>query len=273
MIYLSGMSHIWPVLRACALDPEGQRPLLSKDNEPSFVAWETKPEVLPGPIKVADLYVGNTSPHWGEVLAVFTSPTTLAFAPGFQRFLLSVDTSEKQNALFFCMYGEESIHASRTEYEVPYDYFLPNYPELGLQRHRQIIPLATIEAMMRHRMEKAIANFAAIRVIHPHLKIFSIICPPPVPSKFLDSSPKHYSPSEAALSGRDDELRLKNYYLYRQMLIRETDALNIISLLPPAETVGVNGLLLDEYVGDTVHGNLQYGARVVSQIRTVLEIQ
>ena len=275
MIYLAGMSHIWSLLDACSFNGiKQQRSKLVNGQEPCFIDWDTPPGLFAAPLKVASLYIGDTGPHWGEVLAMHTEPHVLVFAPGFKRLIESIDDTRSESAFFVCMHGEEHIYISRAHHDTPYDYYLPNHPELPLLRGRQVIPLPAIQALMQRKLARALANFALIRLVKPHMRLVNIVCPPPVPAHLLGTTGRNYVPSQAAAAGGEDGLRLKNYYTYREMLLNAMAQLDITSLLPPPETVGPDGLLLPDYVADPVHGNARYGSKVLAQMNALLsEVQ
>ena len=68
-IYLLGMSHIMPVLRACSPAKDGHYSHFGNGIAPSFIDWPTLPGSLPAPLKVASIYVGHIAPFWGPVFA------------------------------------------------------------------------------------------------------------------------------------------------------------------------------------------------------------
>lgn len=68
-IYILGMSHIMPVLRACSPAKDGHYGYFGNGHAPSFIDWPTLPGSLPAPLKVASIYVGHIAPFWGPVLA------------------------------------------------------------------------------------------------------------------------------------------------------------------------------------------------------------
>jgi hypothetical protein len=67
-----------------------------------------------------------------------------------------------------------------------------------------------------------------------------------------------------------DTLRLKNYLVYARALREFLKPLGIETLTPPPETLTPEGMLRAEYTGDPVHGNVEYGLRVLAQLRSLL---
>jgi hypothetical protein len=268
MIYLLGMSHIMPVLRACSIDPEKAWSAFAeiiRDKAPFFFEWPTARDVLPCAVKVASIYVAHIAPYWGPALATENADSGLGCAPQFGELLKSIPQADSADSLFVFMHGEEFIHICRRTYPAAYDFHLPERPDLSIRPGRQVVPLEVIQRQMRESLSKAIATFKVIRAFKPGYRIINVICPPPVDGAVLESS-------HASLGGsRDDEdLRLKHYLIYGGMLQEATAALGIESLLPPEETLTPKGLLSGSFTGDPVHGNVRYGAQVLRQMRQLL---
>jgi hypothetical protein len=68
----------------------------------------------------------------------------------------------------------------------------------------------------------------------------------------------------------NDGLRLKHYITYVKLLEEHVKSLGISTLPPPLETLTERGMLRKEYTGDPVHGNIEYGRRVLAQIQRFL---
>jgi len=110
-----GMSHIMPVLRASNGAMEKDYGIFANaihDRPPYFFDWETEPGVLPGPVKVASIYIAHASPYWGSLLAVEDEQSLLHFCPGFRDLLQTIPIGDDRTTLFVFMKGEEFIHIS-----------------------------------------------------------------------------------------------------------------------------------------------------------------
>jgi hypothetical protein len=265
-IYILGMSHIMPVLRACSPHKEGHHHHFGNGTPPTFIDWPTLPDCLPAPLKVASIYIAHTAPFWGPVLAVQDSPNGIACAEGFRKLLESIDAEDVKTPIFVFMHGEEHIHMSRRRYESPYDFMIPDRPDLPLSPLHQVVPLSVIEAQVRHSLAPAKANFLVIRSLCHRANVMNVLCPPPV----LGTSLPPMAPEVSPTGNTNDFLRLKNYLVYARLLREFLDPLGIPTLAPPPETLTPEGLLRPEYTGDPVHGNAEYGRRVLSQLRSVL---
>jgi hypothetical protein len=265
-IYLLGMSHIMPILRACSPVNDDHYSHFGNGIPPSLIDWPIVPDSLPAPLKVASIYVGHTAPFWGPVLALHDQSTGLACADGFRRLLESIELENGKNPILVCMNGEEHIHMSRRRYEMPHDFFLAERPDLPIAPNRQVLPASVIEKQAHHLLAAAKANFSAMRAICPQATIINVLCPPPVVGTLLPPSAPERLPSGET----NDPLRLKHYLVYARLLREFLTPLGIHTLTPPPETLTPEGMLRAEYTGDPVHGNVEYGHRVLAQLRSVL---
>ena len=265
-IYLLGMSHIMPVLRACSPSKDGHYNHFGNGIAPRFIDWPTLPGILPAPLKVASIYVGHVAPFWGPVLAHQDPSGGLACAGGFRHLLESIELEGSRTPLFVFMNGEEHIHMSRRRFETPYDFFVPERPDLAIAPLRQVLPTSTIEKQAHHFLAPAKASFLAMRALCRMATITNVLCPPPV----LGASLPPDAPEKSIDGDTKDPLRLKNYLVYARVLREFLEPLGIETLTPPPETLTPEGMLRAEYTGDPVHGNVEYGLRVLAQLRSLL---
>lgn len=266
---MMGMSHILPVLDACSADGlKAQLGRISNPQEPAFVDWQLRPDQFAGPLQVANLYVGQVASHWGPTLAVQTEPTVVAMAPGFQKLLGTMRPAGGDNTLFTFIHGEEHILLALRERPDPYDFELPERPDLGLLPGRQVLPLDVVEKLVAHQLEKTRAILMAIRAAHAELRVVNVLCPPTIRSAHWDPGPGGERSDTLALSPLS--VRLKVYLLYQRQLRQAATGWRIESLAPPPETVCAQGYLRDEFAADSVHGNKRYGQRVIHQMNALL---
>jgi hypothetical protein len=269
MIYMLGMSHLEPVLDVISANglPE-QLWKITGAEEPSFIDWDIKPEILPDRVKATSIYIRQTSPHWGMVPAVEMGPSIVGMVPGFRKLLESIDGADAKTTLFVFMYGEEHVHMSRRQYDLPHDFYLPWRPDLPVLPHRQIVPLDVIEKEVAQYLAKAKANFMAIRACWPGLRVVNVVCPPP-PGVDVEAEAV---PEDDASSAYDNyPARLKYYLLYAKALNEAVLPLGVESMMPAPDTLDANGFLLAQYAHDGVHGNARYGSRVLAQMNEVLQ--
>lgn len=269
MIYMMGMSHILPVLDACsATGLQAQIGLIANPKPPAFVDWALAPDQFPHPLRVANLYARQVAPHWGSTLAVQTEPRVVAMAPGFQQLLGTLDAAGGRNTLFTFIHGEEHIHLALRERPDPFDFELPDRPDLALLPGRQVLPLAVAERMVEYQLARTRAILMAVRAAQADLRVVNVVCPPTNRTVHWDPGPGGERSDTMALTPLS--VRLKVYLLYAQLLRRATTGWGIDSLAPPAGTVSDDGYLRDEFAADSVHGNKRYGEQVVQQMNALL---
>jgi hypothetical protein len=269
MIYMLGMSHLEPVLDAISANglPE-QLWKITGAEEPSFIDWDIKPNILPDRVKATSIYIRQIGLHWGMVPAVEMGPSIVGMVPGFRKLLESIDGDDGKTTLFAFMYGEEHVHMSRRGYDVRHDFYLPWRPDLPVSPHRQVVPLDVIEKEVAQYLVKAKANFMAISACCPGVRVVNVVCPPP---PRVDIEVEGVPEDHASAQCDSYRARLKYYLLYAKALNEAVLPLGIESMMPAPDTLDADGFLLMQYAHDGVHGNALYGSRVLAQMNEVLQ--
>ena len=261
MIYFLGMSHVIPVLDACSANGCAEQwPKLENERAPEFVEWRIRPGAMPSQLSVAYIYIKQIAPHWGVVPARMLEPTVLGIAPGFQSLLNSINATLSDSILFTFMYGQEYVNMAQRTYNTPHDFQLPWRHDLIISPERQVLPYEIIQRQTAFHLLDSIANFKAIRITHPNLRIFNVICPPPGQADNFDNSGRQL-------------LLLKYYLLYVKEISSFTKSIGIQTLVPPAESLTQDGYLKKEYIKDGVHGNNNYAELQVKQISMLSTIR
>jgi hypothetical protein len=277
MIYLAGMSHMQSVINAAYgsdnifekyfTNHSWRNNLPIKDQQPQFINLGTD-NLINKDLCAVSIHSANFQKYWGHTLAELTDENMLAVAPGFQNLLSSIKINS-DNVLVLFIQGEEYFMMG-ANYQEPYDFFLSTAPELRIQPNRQIIPLGTVERLLNYHLKRAKAIFYAIRFFLPNLQIINCLCPPPIPERLLIDwfSPKLSLPE----SFKNEIFRIKLYTIYINKVQEITNSLGFINLIAPDGTSDELGLLKPEYCtpNDNVHGNIQYGKKVLDQIIKVL---
>jgi hypothetical protein len=268
MIYFMGMSHVLPVLKACSAGGlEQQIGRIHNDLPPAFVDWDLTPGALPEQLRVANLYIRQIAPQWGATLAVQSATTVVGLVPGFQELLSSITNDPGQHTLFAFIHGEEHIHLSLRDREDPLDFCWPERPDLVVLPKRQVIPLEIIDKQVKAQLTKTSGILMAIRATHPELRIINVVCPPTIRSFAFDSG---NGVAETDMVLAPLSVRLKYYLAYQRQLCQTAVSFGIENLLPPQECVSADGYLMDEFAGDSVHGNARYGHAVLQQMNALL---
>ena len=266
MIYVLGMSHIGPVVAACSgARAHSQINQFNGKQPPAFVDIDTQAGIANDRVQAASIYLGHVAPHWGPILVDMNAANVLSYVPAYREFLEAIKAEDGKNTLFVFMNGEEYVYMTRRNHAVPYDFTLPSRLDLPILPQRQVVPFDVIRRQVAYLTARGLANFSLIRLVHPSLRVVHVVCPPPVPADYLldDGLPV---PGNA---WADDALRLKLYLTYAEYMSEQLARHGIVTLNPPPETVGADGLLLPEYIFNSTHGNTFYGSRVLRQMNHI----
>jgi len=251
MIYLLGASHMGVVLKSWLSQDDSKLIEEFGKVEPKFIEFRTNDGNF---VNAASIYIGHYSKFWGEHLAKLKNDNELQINYGFVSLLNSLINKEKNSHLFVFMTGQEHYHLGIQKYGSDYDFNLPWRPDLSVDSDVQIIPFDTILKQINEHLAICYANLLAIRKLLPEMHIYNIVCPPPVSYSKFDR----------------DIYRLKYYLTYQNSINEFSRSLNMKVILPPLETLNELGSLKQEYGDDEVHGNLNYGLKVISQIKEIL---
>ena len=266
-----GASHIAAILEACGAEGQAQQgPGFIKGLAPAFREWAVAEGKLPDRLMVSSVYVGHTGPYWGPALAAEVSTGVLGIAPGFQALLTDANDDERCTTLFVTMRGEEYYHSSLAGVADPFDFLLPERPDLILVPGRTVIALDVIQDQLSRHLKRTVLELQAIRLFCPRLRIVRIIPPPPSSSEALRQWTTAQQIAEHATQQLPTSVRLKLWLLYADMLEKSTVGLGLDTLPVPAEATHELGTLLYEYMGDFIHGNAAYGALVCRQISALV---
>jgi hypothetical protein len=153
--------------------------------------------------------------------------------------------------------------------EPPFDFILPEEPELPLQEGTELIPHDAVrEVLLRTTMRfRVLLEKIAQSTQAP---VFQVESPPPPPERLMKawfgSRHRHRGPD----SGHFDlPMPLVRYKLWRlnSQLVREHSAeLGVTFVEHPPEAVDSDGFLREELVRNYTHANQDYGQLVVNQL-------
>ncbi len=271
MIYLLGASHLMALLDACGADePSATEHGFGHGRAPAFRDWPLRPGLLPDRLKVASIHLSHTAPFWGPTLVELVPPRQLGIAQGLQRLLAVASKDEAAQALFIAPRGEEYFHLTLAGIDDPYDFVLPDRPDLPLMPDCAPLPLAVVQAQLGHQLATTLLTLTAIRRLCPQLRVVRLPAPPPTSSgdvalwRAEQGRPEH--PTERLPSS----VRLKTWLLYSRMLAEGSAGLGIEILPVPAAALHADGQLRREYMEDPIHGNARYGALVIAQMAQAL---
>lgn len=265
MIHLLGMSHMISILAASAKTDIGSQVPHSLDGTTlRFFDWDTKPGILPEPLRFASIHRWHLPEQWGDTLASIEDGN-IKINPYLPNVLDEVQPLKDQAKLFISIMGQEHNNLSLRAYPIPADFELPSRNDLPLIEGRQIVPLDSVAKILEIETAPAKAIFFAIRALLPKARIINIV--PPPPANTLAVAEIFKVPIEIV---PPPSIRLKHYLIYTSIVRQITDQLNIESLPPPVEAIGDDELMLPEFSKDTHHGNVRYGEAVLRQINALL---
>lgn len=269
VIYLAGASHINAILEACRAEG-GDSPDFADGRAPVFRDWPLRDDVLPDRLKVASIYIGHIGRHWGPFMADMLPEGRLGIAAGFQELLAVAAADPEAQALFVSMRGEEYFHVGNLGVEHPYDFVLPERPDLAPVPSRPLLPLATVQHQLSHSLQRTLMALAAMRKLCPRLRIVRIMPPPPTASEDVTQWTTERGLDTHLTEHLPSTLRLKLWLLHMRMVAEGTASLGLEILPVPGAALHPGGLLRREYMADAIHGNARYGALVCRQMAALL---
>lgn len=271
MIYLVGASHIQAILDGCR-DPQAPAPDFADGQPPAFRDWPVQAAVGPGAaLRVASLYVGHTSRHWGTVLAELLPNGRLGIAAGLRELMAEPAADPRAAAVFLSMRGEEYYQLANHGIAQPYDFVLPERPDLAPDPERALLPLRLVQNQLRHGLMHTLLTLTALRKLCPAQRLVRIVPPPPGPSEevaALRAAGAVTTPNR--VEAVPSAVRLKLWLLYARLVEEGVASLGLETLAPPPQALRPDGLLRREYLKDAIHGNAAYGELVAQQMAALL---
>lgn len=152
----------------------------------------------------------------------------------------------------------------------PFDFVVPEAPDLPLTPGAQIIPHDAMRAVLA---ELNAPYFLLMRQVRDASggKTFHLEGPPPVADPERVGSAKHVSLIPGRVKAFSPRvLRLKIWRLQAAILRGFCADEGIVFVPRPPEVADAEGCLREEYLKDPTHANAAYGALVIEQVRALL---
>jgi hypothetical protein len=153
---------------------------------------------------------------------------------------------------------------------VPYDFVLPEEPELPLSDDAPIVPVAIVRKALREQNEHA---FIALREIRKAAgtRVIHVESPPPMPDDHIVRHPGYFQEMVARHGVAPARLRHKLWRL-NSCQFRDFCAASAIDFLPsPPEFRDAQGMLVETARTATpTHANGDYGAGILFQIAALV---
>lgn len=148
----------------------------------------------------------------------------------------------------------------------PFDFILPEAPELSTGPQAEIVPAGLVWAELKRRLAERFALIAAYRAVAKG-RMVHVESPPPVPSAaFIQAQPDTFG---ALLTVRGAAPALFRYKMWRlhSALYREACTELGIEFLPaPREMLDAQGMLVEPAWENATHANELYGRHVLAQL-------
>ncbi len=149
----------------------------------------------------------------------------------------------------------------------PFDFVLPEAPDLPLMENARVLPLNAVRAALVGVDPEFFEQMKLIRTA-ARGPVFYCEPPPPYPDaeRMLPDVPWE------RLEGRGKEIAPKYFryklWLLHSQIMRAFCQQNNITFIPrPSESIDAEGFLLPAYYSDPTHANPAYGALVLEQMR------
>lgn len=174
--------------------------------------------------------------------------------------------THKPARIFTFMGGGTPAVLGLLRHSEPFDFILPDAPDLPLDEGSAVLPYdavrATVAAHVRRHFRR-LTRIAALGV-----PLVQSETPPPVPDNdFLARSVANTHPGISADRISPPAMRFKLWRLHNQLFEQFCKGRQIGYARNPTEVADADGFLKREYWGDFVHGNARYGAAVLRQLK------
>ena len=168
------------------------------------------------------------------------------------------------------MSGNVHNHMGLMRAPIPFDFVLPNAPELPIEEGAQVIPYSAMSACLEQRLRYDRRTLEALRREFSGV-ILHMESPPP-PSD--DAHVVQWLGVMRELNTSADivsaALRYKLWCLHSTLMKRFCHELGIIFVEAPTEACDAQGLLARQAYQDATHANAWFGSRQLRQIEAVV---
>ena len=154
----------------------------------------------------------------------------------------------------------------------PFDVILPFSPELPRVPNAEAIPYQALRRVIYGAISDITGFYARIQLL-TGLPVYQVLPPPPVSSQLrvLDAAPQSLREMMLQTGTPHWITRYKLWLLWISVASEIADRDGIELIDPPMAVRDKNGLLLEEYCGDAVHGNDHYGRLIWQQVGAAIQ--
>ena len=155
-------------------------------------------------------------------------------------------------------------------HEIPFDFVLPEAPQLPLETGSQLIPYAVMRTLLERRLQFERSTMVAFRSQYPGPFVHLESPPPPRDDQFVATSLDEFFKSRPAGSIVSASLRYKLWRLHSTIVERTCHELGITFVRTPPDACDPDGFLHQRAYGNATHANAWYGGRVLRQIASLV---
>jgi len=152
----------------------------------------------------------------------------------------------------------------------PFDFILPDQPELATDPKAEIIPYATIKAVLERRTQFAFDQLQALASRYRNC-LFHVESPPPVRRRLILATPNRLTKQIEEHGLAPALLRYRLWRLHGTIIRSYCDKLGVPFIPVPPESIDKKGFLLAELTGNATHGNKKYGALVIARMKAAAD--
>ena len=157
--------------------------------------------------------------------------------------------------------------------EIPFDFILPEAPQLPLEPGAQLVPYGAMRTVLEQRMQSDRNTLEALRRLYPGVLLHMESPPPPQDDAYVAAALEDFRtifPSGDVVSAT---LRYKLWRLHSTIVERYCHELGIIFVQAPVETRDAHGYLASQAYGNATHGNAWYGSRLLGQMEAIVLVE
>ena len=156
--------------------------------------------------------------------------------------------------------------------DVPFDFILPEAPQLPLDAGAQLVPYTAMRAVLEQRMQNDRNTLEALRRLYPGVLLHMESPPPPRDDEYVAGALEDFRtlfPDGDVVSAT---LRYKLWRLHSSIVERYCHELGIIFVQAPIEARDAEGYLAPQAYGNATHGNAWYGSRLLGQMEAIVMV-
>ncbi len=202
-----------------------------------------------------------------QMLAPEYTPTVLedgALNPALQQAIAGPVT------LFGCISGNEYHYLGLVDHPRPFDFVLPDRPDLPIRQDAEIIPAGLMRETMRSQVVGGVGVLRALAAASDR-RAWIVQSPPPVPDDdYIRAHPIQFAEQVAQHGVAPASVRMKLWLLQSEVYRAACEELGLRYLDVPKAACDAAGFLLQPgWRQDPAHANSWYGQHVLQQIEAL----